>query len=701
MKQSNRLRKGLYALIALIALLGFSGCTWSEDKYTDPTTGNNVSNKVTITVNIPGMQTPTTRSIEGEKGEAVVKSIDILVFEQGASYGAPDVLVEHVQGMDFTYNGNQVKFVAPLSLNSRATNMMLVANATTETEDAVFAAGGIGMAKKPDILSQLTYASSNLMGTPEGWKWEANINNFQNPVAGMDYTPIPMYGESPLPSGGIAFGMNINDIWLTRMLARIDVVNYAPTDFELLNVYVVNFNTAGYIAPAWNIDGEMLPILPENMTIPSLSGSSAQLGFNLSMRYDYELINGGNGLFGEIYTYEAKATTGVEGSSGHTDAVCLILRGKYLGNTYYYRVDFTAENPNLDPLSVDYMPLLRNNRYTVQIVAARGIGYDTPDEAIRSLGIMNNLKTELLVVDESQITNIVFNGQSYLGTGDDVMLTSYVNQKVNVLCSTNYTYGWELDNSMGTNGIDYTLGEWGWLSAEKDLVGGSVKTADLILTTLRDNFTSADWEAYVHLKAGRLRHSLKVTMTRSICGKDGVPVAQPIGENSYLTHMFGNKCWMIENSVEGTGMGIAYGLDWDGNQCGGYVYGNLGDLNGYYYTWEQANQTNNACPAGWRLPTEAEVDDLTDDIYTYFDGGSFNGISKWWCGWEPEYKANAGCRFNDVNWRDWGYHGYWWFSTRDMYFWNLYWTEFKAIKKDERPEETMWNSVRCVRYFIP
>ena len=46
---------------------------------------------------------------------------------------------------------------------------------------------------------------------------------------------------------------------MKRMLARIDIRNNSATsNFTVEEVYLANYNTTGYIAPAWNTNGRLL-----------------------------------------------------------------------------------------------------------------------------------------------------------------------------------------------------------------------------------------------------------------------------------------------------------------------------------------------------------------------------------------------------------------------------------------------------------
>lgn len=482
--ETIRILKRAFLLPALFGILTVAGCT--QDKEISPGSDGQV-NEVTITVNIPATQVPTMRSIADENGEAVVSTIDVLVFQN-----TPAVLVEHVEGRIIAQSATnadnyQVQFLAVLPLSGSAATIVLVANAATETTTAIVAAGGEGTATKPGILSRLTYASSDAGGV-QGWKWKAESSS--------SYTPIPMYGETTVSS--ITFGMNIDNVYLTRMLARIDVENIAQ-GFDLLEVQVVNYNTAGYIAPAWDVDGTLLGGLPE--TGPTiLSTANPQWGEANAMVYDYGDYNSGDGMFGEIYTYEAAATTGIY-SAEHTKAACLLLKGTYKDNDYYYRVDFTNyENT--------YMPLWRNHRYIVIVEAVKGIGYATAGEALQSLGMINNLKTALLVVDERGITSIVYNGQYYLGISQDEFTfsseargTSDTDNTLSVI--TNYPTGWKVGKITDVSGNNL-----GWLSTGVNSGLSHVVTAVKLI--LDANTTHPLRIGCIHLNAGNLTHEVTV-----------------------------------------------------------------------------------------------------------------------------------------------------------------------------------------------
>lgn len=579
------IKKVKYLLPAWLLALGMAGCVKEQDMGITPggSDGGTASDEVTITVSIPGTQTPSTRSIAGSGGEAVVDKIDILVFKDT---GTGEVLVEHAEGQNITNAVNTgvdenktghytVQFRAKLTANPDAKTVVIVANAADEVAAVVNNGGPLAAYDTPkaDILAALTYALAN--DPTDGYKWNANAGNAANPKPeNGNYTPIPMYGEYDVTKGGtnnagLTAGMKMDDILLTRMLARIDVKN-TDADFVLQDVYLVNYNTAGYIAPAWNTatgailkpsdsgypyDRNTDPVLPASPGTQTREASA--------MHYDYTKYPAG--ITGEIYTYEAVATTGAENTAGHTDAVCLIVYGTYQGTGYYYRMDFTAGTDaggkapgetGFDPTTVKYMPVYRNHRYSFGIERVGGPGYDSFDAALASLGIRNNMKATLMVVDESGVLDYAFDGNHYLGTSGTVELEYAANSTATATVTTNYYGGWQVES------VEYTGTDTGWLTATKTGSPGDRKS-EILLTAMTMAGTD-DREALVHLKAGNLRHTLTVTGDYFTTLQNTFNVT---ASNTTYTYAGGTWDYIVESYADGTlkrGTSISIDMPWVG-----------------------------------------------------------------------------------------------------------------------------------------
>jgi hypothetical protein len=297
--------------------------------------------------------------------------------------------------------------------------------------------------------------------------------------------------------------MKMENILLTRMVARVDVTNNA-LGFELEKVFVANRQTAGYIAPAWSTtDGAMLPF-PYTPMIP---GSSTRE----DLEYTYNAS-----IAGDIYLFESPAASGIEGDDSHTDATCLILYGKYNGSYYYYRVDFTTGvdaqgnapgEEGFKSATVAYMPVYRNHCYNFTVTEVNGVGSTSLADALDLQFLMNNMKTSLLMVNESRIKNILFDNEHYLGIESTEVFFDFEGGNTTVFCTTNLPSGWQIDASYGPGtGIEYTgTAPDGWLTTSKN--GDNITLA----TVATGNPVMEGRMAKVHIRAGNLAGVINVT----------------------------------------------------------------------------------------------------------------------------------------------------------------------------------------------
>lgn len=473
-------------VLPAVLLLGLGGCV-SETREDIPpvVTPGDKQTELTFKVQVPEQAIPgQTRATAADE---VISSIDLLLFDNNGDYE------DHKTVVVGTMTDNKLTF--SIKLDAGTYNVVTIANFATEI--ATLKSGFVGL-NKAGVL--------DLLATSETGKW--NIST----------TKIPMYGET----GTIAVspGMSPVSMNLTRMLARIDVKVTAPTaDFELENILLCNYHTAGYVAPKWNTStGAIITPAHTDTNIPgsatAVTGASAALVYTPGSQ-TYE---------GQIYTFEAdKAVDGTTNDAGRINAPCLLVKGKYNGGkSYWYRIDFTKAptptemaDPDWDPSQVEYLPLLRNYRYVVDITEASGIGYEYSTDALAAYSVISNLKVRLMCYDEGEVGDIVFNGQYYLGVGSAEVELSPGATISNVLALTNYPGGWAIDTDYGSGtGITYEGLENGWLTPSQGTVttaNGIVK-ADLVLAA-PVNTSGADRVAYVHIKAGRLTHKVKVTQT--------------------------------------------------------------------------------------------------------------------------------------------------------------------------------------------
>jgi hypothetical protein len=177
-----------------------------------------------------------------------------------------------------------------------------------------------------------------------------------------------------------------------------------------------------------------------------------------------------------------------------------------------------------------------------------------------------------------------------------------------------------------------------------------------------------------------LAADVNITIKAVACGLGGAAYTKDIGGSQpYMTHAYGTgddqRCWMVENSREGTAEATSYAKSTDPQYA----------TRGYYYTYAQAITPGNACPSGWSLPTEAEIT----------AANQFSVAQTWWT--SNSYKA--GCFYTENNtgprWGHWDGDGYWWNigSVSDTF-------DSRSLGATNRglsgPLDLFWMTVRCV-----
>ena len=204
--------------------------------------------------------------------------------------------------------------------------------------------------------------------------------------------------------------------------------------------------------------------------------------------------------------------------------------------------------------------------------------------------------------------------------------------------------------------------------------GYNVTDGDPLLFTLRKPIAEADLSSEIVFTlfdpTGKYQ-DVQVKIKPVACGINGVAVPLKIGNNNYLTHMYGDKCWMVENSREGTPYAYKYeGVISGASTSSAYVtYRPTGSPAQYYYGSTTASQ---ACPAGWHLASATEAGNLRTIVNTAISQNDDKKGAQYWAG--PKaigYQSNSanaaltGGAFNSTPtyyWKDWSDKGYWWIS---------------------------------------
>jgi len=291
------------------------------------------------------------------------------------------------------------------------------------------------------------------------------------------------------------------------MIAKIEVqldesVPNLTSAFRLNSVRLYNTNTSGRIVPIPGTDYVGTDMIAKKPSLPypvtSVVGPLVYNDFsspgipNIAMR-------------GAIYLFE----TATKNISNFLQKTCIVVGG-YCGTDTqesYYRLDFFGSDGS-------YLDILRNHKYTCNIVAVNGRGYPTADDAYRSKSF--NMEANILVWDEGDIHDIVFDNQYMLGVSrNPVELASYAQSAYdtdNILkITTDYPTGWSATictDKAGNNPVPND-GSF-WLSIDPASTSSPSGLSPDEMHLIVSANTNAVRTAYIHIKAGRLTYVVKV-----------------------------------------------------------------------------------------------------------------------------------------------------------------------------------------------
>lgn len=478
-----------FLLAALLASVWLTGCVQEEFESIPPQTGSGVRFTLTVPdVEMPSVSSRTMAGTGVAKKEDEIKTVDILVFDASKT---PAVYLEWVSGtgvtQDLANNNSTVNFSAVLSPTTASTCIVVVANRELGAIASEFRKGET---TKDKVMEDLLHSHTG--------KWTADGSSADG------YTRIPMYGEKEVAK--ITPSMNsITGINMKRMLARIDIRNSA-SNFTVEEVYLANYNTIGYIAPAWDADGKLKDPAPDDPNLPADGGKKTEEGD--AILYS---VNGNTPYNGEIYTFEAPAAedaggVGQDGASSRKDAVCLIVKGKIGdGKSTFYRVDFTKTGEIGE--EVEYLSLKRNYKYIITVTEASGIGYESFREALASYTVMSNLKFRLILYDRDKVKDVVYNGQYMLGVGEsEISVTQHQNNGYAINVFTDHPGGWKATVTEGSDWLGFSAG-----TATVSGVANEDTQLLLRIPYYHNGIIGTTRTATVTLTAGRLTYDIKVT----------------------------------------------------------------------------------------------------------------------------------------------------------------------------------------------
>lgn len=373
-----------------------------------------------------GLGSPVTRALSRE-GENTFEegNVRVLVFDKDGrfSYEAPVVSVSPAPG-DFKNKGTMVLFARNTPAGNTSTFVML---ANVDGHNVPSASGFAGKTKA-EVLAGFTFEM------PADNVWTDGR--------------LPMWGTSGPVVVNHSSGANpkLGTIHLIRAVARVDVGLGLSTTAEgasqfnetaagvpgitLTRVFFYNTSASGRYAPreenqdAWDVTAmkAKAPSLPD--PLPSVIGRIDKTS----------AIRNGKILLREVYLPEGvntpgDATSGANGETLPEGNAANYLKRPFIvvgltgadksdpGRETFFRIDYLKRTGREATAVYEYLPLLRNHRYLVNIANVGGPGFDTEEEARQ--GPAANIMYNVAVWNESEMSDVLYDGQYMLGVSND------------------------------------------------------------------------------------------------------------------------------------------------------------------------------------------------------------------------------------------------------------------------------------------
>ncbi len=245
--------------------------------------------------------------------------------------------------------------------------------------------------------------------------------------------------------------------------------------------------------------------------------------------------------------------------------------------------------------------------------------------------------------------------------------------RVNSFAST-HTFTYTFLNTQAFSGLSFVKDDASSIIKAINYTEGNTVTVtfdDNILNIARgtDNITAKKAILYAVFNdntGAQRKISIALTVKDCICcGNNGVPGIAYGKSTNYRTYQYGEECWMVDDSKEGSAT-----------------------MNGNLYAFSAANAKTgsqyNACPTGWRLPTTDEFTKLAAAV----NANSSSTINNWWFNYPGYYACRVGgsCKMREVGLRE-----MWWTQSGTEFV-----AESRTIVNAGTPVNTDYVSVRCV-----
>ena len=421
----------IFAFLAIsMGIPLMQGCSAPFDEYGNGSTEAPVKDgwtSASMSAEGLGLRNPLTRSLtpEGENSTAAER-IRLLVFDKDDKFSYEAKVTSYTpSGVPADKKGKgTMTLLAKNTPSGDTSTFVMLANIAASDETGVDKLTG---KTREEVMELFTFSM------PEKGEWKDG----ELPMWGVSDPVRVDHSSGAVPKLGI--------IYLVRAVARVDVgLNLSSTSegastfdekaggiegITLTKVFFYNTNAEGRVSPFenetyWDKANRKAkqPSIPD--PAPAVTGKIDRT----SSIVDEKI------LLREVYVPEAvnAPTAATQGANGETlpeNNTENYLKRPYIvvgltgadksrpDKETFFRIDYLKRTGAEADATYEYLPLLRNHRYLVNITEVGGPGFDTEEDARK--GPAANIMYNVVVWSESTMSNVQYDGQYMLGVSDD------------------------------------------------------------------------------------------------------------------------------------------------------------------------------------------------------------------------------------------------------------------------------------------
>ena len=406
------------------------GCSDPFDEYGNGGTEMPVRDgwtSVSMSVEGLGLRNPLTRSLtpEGENSTAAER-IRVLVFDKDNKFSYEAKVTSYIPSGDPADKKDKgtMTLLAKNTPSGDTSTFVMLANVTRSANTD---ADGLAGKTREEVMQLFTFSM------PDKGIWKDG--------------ELPMWGASdPVRVDHSAGAVpKLGTVYLVRAVARVDVglnlsnISEGASTFDekaggiegitLTKVFFYNTNTTGRVSPFengiyWDEANRKAkqPSIPD--PAPAVTGKIDRTPSIVDEKI----------LLREVYVPEAvnAPTAATQGANGETlpeNNTENYLKRPYIvvgltgadksrpDKETFFRIDYLKRTGAEADATYEYLPLLRNHRYLVNIKAVGGPGFDTEEDARK--GPAANIMYNVVVWNESTMSDVLYDGQYMLGVSAD------------------------------------------------------------------------------------------------------------------------------------------------------------------------------------------------------------------------------------------------------------------------------------------